>query len=529
MKERQSARRVPPMLRLHGDGPRGSGRPARLLRLLESGALSDQQARAVETFFDMFADLRAIGVPDHHLAPGVVGPSEPVMEALAAALATPHSSVDVVGAANVEHLASVFRGVLADAVRAADGAPLTQPRVDRLVLETVLTDAFMKGRQPGDLETAATVPTNYGSTGGSIFSGMKRYLKDKVNAEGPISPTVRSIVEGWIDRGSVPAAKSAVWLEAGSLGLSQGDTAELIHVWKYRIMQRGRAIAAQGFLQGTWLHGIPSYELVLLTVTAARVDPAEAPAIMESVLAHHMAGFVASGFAKGGLEVDFAALERDGQIPPGAGAKLEALYRAAAALADKWRPLIDHAAFHGHGLAPREREAYYEDATDLRAAIAALTPAGRSQLLNDDSMQFTDLGMPKWLAMGRAFYGLHGEISNGELLQAVYGKMVQPYLEENLARGSAKAFLAGTAPVAERLGMRLDPNLMVYVPAEPGEPAFEALARQIALDARTAAAIQRDLQKPAELLSSEALVDWFVKQPADIDALARLAGRRPAL
>lgn len=499
--------------------------PAPQLRLLESGDLSAQQVRAVETFFDMFADLRAVGVPGRDLASGVVGPSDPVMGALGAALASPHSSVDVVGAANVEHLASVFRGVLADTARAS-GAPLTQAQVDRIALDTVLTDAFMKGRSPGDLQSAATVPTNYGSTGGAIFEGMKRHLKGKVNAEGPISGTVREIVEAWIDRGAVPSAKSAVWLEAGSLGLTQADTAELIHVWKYRIMQRGRGIAAQGFLQGTWLHGIPAYEQVYTTVASALMDTALAPEILETVLAHHMAGFVASGFAKGGLVVDFDSLEATGHIPPGAAAKLAALYASAAELAGKWRPLIDHAAFHGHGLAPREREAYYEDAGGLRAAIQELTPAGKSQLLNDDAMQFTDLGMPKWLAMGRAFYGLHGEISNGDLLQSVYGKMVQPYLEENLARGSGEAFVAGTAPVAERLGMRLDPDAMVYVLAEPGYAAFESLARQLAMDPHVAAAAARDLRKPANLLATSTLVEWFAAQPADIDVLARLAGRR---
>ena len=290
-------------------------------------------------------------------------------------------------------------------------------------------------------------------------------------------------------------------------------------------MQRGRSIAAQGFLQGTWLHGIPAYEQVYTTVVSAQVDAALAPEIMESVLAHHMAGFVASGFAKGGLRVDFVALERANHIPAGSSASLAALYETAAALAGKWRPIIDHAAFHGHGLAPKERYAYAADARKLRAAIANLKASGKSQLLNDDAMQFTDLGMPKWLAMGRAFYGLHGEISNGELLQAVYGKMVQPYLEENLARGSGDAFIAGTAPVAERLGMRLDPDAMVYRPAAPGDGEFQTLGRLVSLDPHLSATARRDLGKAPKVLSPEALVAWFVAQPADIDALARLGGR----
>ncbi|MBM3274193.1 MAG: hypothetical protein FJZ00_03505, partial [Candidatus Sericytochromatia bacterium] len=301
---------------------------------------------------------------------------------------------------------------------------------------------------------------------------------------------------------------------------------ELVHVWKYRIMQAGRGIAAQGFLQGVWLHGIPAYLQVAAAVIAARGDDSQIPEIMEAVLGHHMAGFVAAGFAKGGLRVDFGALEKARQIPQGAAARLEALYDSATKLADKWRPLIDRAAFHGHGLAPTEREEYRADADYLRLNIALLPDRVRSQLLNDDSQQFTDLGMPKWLAMGRAFYGHYGEISNGELLRAVYGKMVQPYLEENLARGSGDAFLAGTEPFARRLGMRLEADAMIFRPAGPGSEAFHELAHGVVHDPALAKAARRDLGKSVEKVSADAIVDWFIRQPVDIDALARLAGGR---
>ncbi len=489
--------------------------------MLDGALLAPQQSRAVETFFELFSDLPRIGMGPEVLAPGVAAPSEAVLTALGGALSSPHSSIDVVGAANVEHLASVYRGVLVEA--ALDRRrPLAQDEVDRLALETVLTDAYMKGRSPADLATALTVPTNYGATGGAIFDGMKRYLKNAVRDGGAISAPVRKVVYDWIDRGAVPANKHAVRLAAATSSLTEAQGIELKHVWKSRLMQTGRSLAAQGFLQGTWLHGIPAYDKVLGTVAAAGLQPTAAPEIMESVLGHHMAGFVAAGFAKGGLRVDFAAMEKASQIPRGSAQRLTDLYDSATELAGSWRPRIDHASFHGLGLDEEAREAYAIDASRMRDAIDRMSPGGRSQLLNDDYMQFTDLGMPKWLAMGRAFYGHNGEISNGELIENVYTKMVQPYLEENLARGSGDAFVYGSAPVAGRLGVMLDPDAVVYRLAGPENPAFHTLAKLVTLDPHLAAAARRALgPDPA----SEALVHWFRKLPADIDILARLAGR----
>jgi hypothetical protein len=503
----------------------------RSITLLDGGGLAPQQLRAVETFFEMFSDLADLGVPSGSLAAGVCAPSEAVLDALGDALGSRFSSIDAVGASNVEHLASVFRGVLADFV--ADAAqPLTRAEVDRLAIETVLTDAFMKGRSAADLVESPTVPTNFGDTGGTIFGGMKTYLKAAISAEGPISGPVRRVTDLWIDRGAIQTNMSVVRSEAEAAGLSTDEVAELKNLLKNRVMENGRSNVAQGFLQGTWLHGIPAFQQIRSAVVAAQLDEALAPEIMATVLAHHMAGFVASGFANGGLRVDFAALEVAGHLPPGFGEPLAALYDSATALAGKWRPQIDHAALRGQGLAAEQRVAYAADSVTLRAAIAALPERGRSQLLNDDSMQFTDLGMPKWLAMGRAFYGVHGEISVGDLVQAVYAKMVQPYLEENLARlaarGSGAAFISGTAPVAARLGMKLDPFAMVFCPAGPEDEAFHVFARLVSIDPELGALMAAELHRPADHLSAREVVDWFNARPADVETLARLAGRRGA-
>ncbi len=502
----------------------GARTPKRNLALLDGGGLAPQQLRAVETFFDLFSDLADLGVPSGSLAAGVSAPSEAVMAALGAALGSRFSSIDAVGAANVEHLASVFRGVLAD-FAAGKAQPLTQAEVDGLAIDTVLTDAFMKGRPAADLVESPTVPTNFGDTGGAIFGGMKRYLKAAISAEGPISGPVRHVLDLWIDRGAIPTNKAVVRAEAEAAGLSTDEVAELRNLWQDRVVQQGRSNAAQGFMQGTWLHGIPAFSQIRSVVVAARLDEALVPEIMATVLAHHMAGFVAAGFANGGLRVDFAALEATGHLPPGSGEPLAALYDSATALAGKWRPQIDQAAIRGQGLAAEQRVAYAADAVALRTAIAALPERGRSQLRNDDSMQFTDLGMPKWLAMGRAFYGVQGEIGNGDLVQAVYSKMVQPYLEENLARGSGAAFLSGTAPVAARLGMKLDPFAMIFCPAGPEDEAFHVLARLVSIDPELGALMASELHRPADDLSAREVVAWFTARPADVETLARLAGR----
>jgi len=507
-----------------GVGMKAHKAAERELPLASGGELSPQQARAVEAFFGMFSDLAALGVPAATLEASVAAPSAAVLGALGAALGSPFSSIDAVGAANVEHLASVFRGVLADHA-SSRARPLTQAEVDRLAMDTVLTDVFMKGRSAADLALSPTVPTNFGDSGGAIFAGMKAHLKAAISAEGPIGERVRLMLDLWIDRGGIPTAPAAVKKEAEAANLSPDEESELRNVWKERVLQRGRANAAQGFMQGTWLHGIPAFEQILTAVTAAGMDPTAAPGILATVLSHHMAGFVAAGFASGGLRVDFAALAAAGHIPSDAAPSLAALYDAAATLAGKWRPPIDQAALRGQGLSGEERRAYAQDAAALRAAIAALPEAGRSQLLNDDAMQFTDLGIPKWLAMGRAFYAVQGEIANGDLLRSVYAKMAQPYLEENLARGSGAAFISGTAPVATRLGMRFDPFAMTFRPAGPEDEAFHTYARLISLDPELAALMAADLHRTADLLSAREVVDWFNARPADVETLARLAGR----
>jgi hypothetical protein len=397
--------------------------------------------------------------------------------------------------------------------------------VDLLALDTVLTDVFMKGRGAADLAASPTVPTNFGDTGGAIFAGMKTHLKGAIAAEGPISGPVREVLDRWIDRGAVPLNLPAVRAESDAAGLSADEAHELRNLWKDRIMQPGRANAGQGFLQGTWLHGIPAYSQIRSAVVAAERDEALAPGILATVLAHHMAGFVAAGFASGGLRVNFAAIEAAGHIPPGSGETLAALYDSATALAGRWRPHIDQAAMRGQGLAAEPRAAYAADAVTLRAAIAALPDRGRSQLINDDAMQFTDLGMPKWLAMGKAFYAVQGEISHGDLLQAVYARMVQPYLEENLARGSGAAFLSGTAPVATRLGMKLDPFRMIFCPAGAEDEAFHVFARLISIDPELTDRMAADLHRPADDLSAREVVAWFKARPADVETLARFAGR----
>lgn len=425
------------------------------------------------------------------------------------------ASVDPVGAANIDHLSSVFAGVLQSRL-AVLGRPLTQGEVDDLAIETVLTDAWMKNGDAAAWSEARTAPTNLGDRAGTIAQGLRQRALELV---GPIKdPQIADVVRGWIQAGQVPMAPAAVAKAAELASLSPSQAAELRTIWADRVMGTGAWQIAQGFLLGTWLHGIPSFDHVAGVVGSAGGDLGRAQAVYEAVLAHHMAGFVANGHSLGGLAVDFASMEKAGELPGGAAERLSNLYEAAIALSGRWRPIIDQAARAGRPLDPVQRAAYRRDAEALRWAIGRLPEGDRSQLLNDDSQQFTAIGMPKWIAM---FKGMSApDITNGALIRRIYAEPVGAYHEENLARGSGEAFERGVAPVARNLGVTLDNGF--YRPASPSEPAYEVFARSILADPVLGPEYRAGHPGGARP-SAQAVVEWFDGRPADVAALARLA------
>jgi hypothetical protein len=488
------------------------------------GAPTAQQTEAMQTFLTKFNDFATFGVERGIVENGVKGLSQRSLLALAEAFRSPYGSVDMKGAANVDHLASVYRGVLAEAA-ASKGRPLTQPEVDRLATETVLTDAWMKGVSPDVLKSVQTAPTNAGRTGGAIHDHLKQQAKSAIDAGGPISPEVRKLIHTWIDRAFIPMSPDAVKAEATKAALSPEQVTELNQVWGKRIMADGNWATAQGFMLGTWLHGMPAFETVRSVVASAGGKAGATPQqIYEAVLGHHMAGFVANGFSKGGLQLDFKAMESAGQLPPGGATRLGRLYDSASTLAGKWRPVIDGATRKGQALTAEQRAEYARDAAPLRKAIEALPENVRSQLLNDDAQQFTEVGMPKWLAM---FKGMRPpSITNGELVKTVYSEPAQAYYEENLARGSGTAFERSTTPIAERLGVTLDGATGQYRPARTGEAAHSALAKSITADPALGKQLAAELGDPAKLSPTQ-IVDWFNGKPADVAVLGRLAATGP--
>jgi hypothetical protein len=485
---------------------------------------SPQQIAAIQTFLTKFQNFSNLHVPPGVLAPGVKGLSQRALVALAEPFRTAHGSIDAQGAANVDHLGSVFRSVLQDAA-AAKGKPLTQEEVDRLGAETVLTDAFFKGQSPANLADAPTAATNAGSTGGDVFAQLKANARKAIAAGGPISAPVQRVIDGWIDRSFIPFSPDAVRADAQKAGLDAQQTDELVDVWGKRVM--GNALTVQGFLLGTWIHGIPAFDLVSNVVKSAGGDAARAREVYEAVLGHHMAGFVARGFSAGDIKVDFARMEKEGQLPSGAAERLGKLYDTAAAVAGKWRPIIDAATAKGQGLTPEQRAQYARDCEPFRQAIEKLPAAVRSQLLNDDSGQFSADGLPKWFAMMRG--QLPANATNGDLLGRVYSNPVQGYYEENMARGSGTKFEEGTAQSAGRLGITRDFVAKTYRLAKPGEAAFAQLRDVLGKDAQLKAAWVASLpagtppQEAEARLSRGEMVEWFRTQPADIATLCRLA------
>ena len=68
--------------------------------------------------------------------------------------------------------------------------------------------------------------------------------------------------------------------------------------------------------------------------------------------------------------------------------------------------------------------------TSLRDAIADLPDRVRAQLTNDDEMQFTSVGIEKWLNMTAG-------ATHANTLTSLYQGAVQAYYEEQLARDLA--------------------------------------------------------------------------------------------
>lgn len=515
------------------------------------------------------------------LADGVHGASPRVMLALVETLQRKHSSVDFSGAANIDHLATVFEGALQRAAKDR-GHPLTQREIDQIALETVLTDATGKGRMPGQL---ADMPTAVllDHEGNRLEPNGRGYWTQGIvhDVLGPKPDAkVQSALREMLAQSPDFVIRPDVFAAAASKhGLSDAQALDLkvaLHLGRTRspkieaalrellarnpnlpvdrkaalelakekgfsedegkLLAGGASLYAQPFMAGTLLHGIPDFATVERAVLASGGDRAQAQRTYESVLGHHMAGFIANGFARAGVRLDFAAMAERGQLTKEGAAKLKALYDAAIDVSGKWRPVIDATIPTSPALSSATREKMYADAAPLRDAIAALPEHIRSQLINDDTQQFSPVGIEKWLQL---FNGPMAQPkTNGELAMAVFGDPAQKYYEEHLRLGTGDAFIAGMSPTPERLGIVYDAEGKFPRPAVPGEAAHRTFAEQIARDPESAAMFVRDKKLPyrgKELFErlqrdpslERQIVEWMRARSPDPATLTRLAQQDP--
>ncbi len=486
------------------------------------------KGQAVKTLRTNFEDLDALKLKPGILGEGVEAVSPKTRKALEAALESRHGSVDAAGAANVDHLASVFGGVLERAHRQNGGKPLTQRQVDRLAMETVLTDAFAKGNTAQNLEDFRTAPTNAGDTAGEIFAHLKAEAKKAIGA--PAGTPLEKVIHDRIDQGKLnPGIVADPEFQAAlkAANYTEGQTRALMTRINKNFLNVTPAML------GTWVHGVPSYDQIAQVVLKGGGTRVDAQQVYEAVLGHHMSGFIANGFARGNLELDFPGMVRQGHLSPDAATRLGNLYSSATGLAEKWRPIVDKITAKGqtvtgpngekttiYTLTPKQRAAYEKAAEPYKQAIADLPEAVRSQLLNDDQRQFTAQGMPKWLGM---MEGMKKPATNGQLLDIVYREPLQAYLLENVARGSHDAFIDYSAGAARKLGMAYDPATMAFKPS--ADPTVRAdLARRIQAEPGTGQALQTAVAAgslPANPTPAQ-VVDWFMAQPTSSAAINRV-------
>ena len=259
----------------------------------------------------------------------------------------------------------------------------------------------------------------------------------------------------------------------------------------------------------------------------------EAQQVYEAVLGHHMSGFIANGFARGKLTLDFPAMVKAGQLTPEAATRLGHLYGSATALAEKWRPIVDKITQKGQTvvgpdgqkttiftLTPKQRAAYERAAEPYRQAVAELPEHVRSQLVNDDQRQFTQQGMPKWLRMMEV---MKQPKSNAALLDTVYREPLQAYLLENVARGSHEPFIEYSMPAARKLGMVFDPESMSFQRSKDPQVVGD-LARRIQADAVLKGTLEREIQAGALTAkpTAQQVVDWFMTRTPSSEFIVRV-------
>ncbi|MEL7304551.1 MAG: hypothetical protein AAGJ56_01865 [Myxococcota bacterium] len=359
-----------------------------------------------------------------------------------------------------------------------------------------------------------------------------RTMLDRLDT--PPSPEARTVFERWLVEDRLPMNVDAVEAQTREIlggrpqAVQDAAVKEVTRLWGERVMSTFSFLNVQGFGLGVWIHGIPSYGLVEGVVRSipSRSPSGETPASLaararetyETVLTHHMADFIAAGFARGRLEVQFYQLEAAGHLPSGAACRLTALYDTSINLSAKWRGPVNR------GLTEADRVAYYAEAAPLRGAIEGLRPEARRQLFGDDAGQFTPLrAIPKWFEMQQS------APTNAAALEGMLRGAVMPYLESARVRdpnpdpsARGREFIEASRPALEALGATYDTVSGVFRPARSGEPAARALASRVAGDPMLRTRLENALG-PIERLSVDQVIQWFRTQPFELSVYARLS------
>ncbi len=479
--------------------------------LLSNGEVGEQGA-----FVGHLQDLRVVVVGREIpvLGAEVKGLSPDTSRALARVFQGEWASVDIAGAANVDHLTSVFEGVLVEAARtknaqrAREGKapePLTQGEVDQLARDTVLTDATGKGRSWQELQNLELAP-------------LVRLVFD---ANGKII-------------GRTPLHENAV----SSTGADFHQLA----------MEKNPALfgnPALGFFAGTGLHGIVHFSFALdaafeshgieLTAAERQLPPAElrkkypdvwksAQQSYEALIGHHMAGFVAAIFANAGVSLDFKAMAEQGFISEENQPKLQALYEKSIEVSGKWRKVIDkEITADTPQLDPKLLAEYKKDAAGLAAAAADLPPHIRSQLLNDDAQQFTSLGIEKWVRMNAPRKAPDGTVTpiKGGVVADRVRVAAEQYRIEGDVRGDGSALVDASRPVLARTGSAYDEGGHFFRRARPGDPEYALFEKQILADP----ALAKEYRASG---SKESPAEWMrAREVTSVDDWVRLAQTPP--
>jgi hypothetical protein len=478
------------------------------------GELSQEQMKLWQTATERFTDLQKSLSAGKLLQRGVKGVSPEALRAYLDILASPSSSV---GKANIQHVASVFQRVL-ETAKERKGRPLAQEEVNRLFLETIMTDAWLKGVAPEVAKDVALAPTNKGGTVGEVYDAMIREVADAKVPEWTKNADAQALVRAWVTEKRIPADVAGVEKDVAEFCRTKGITderrigdlkAEATRVFKE---QGATFMGIKGFMVGTWFHGIIGYSAVesaVLSVPQAKRGGLTPQEGYEVVLGHHMAGFVAAGFSRHNIEVFFERMEALGQIPEGAAGRLGNLYEFAKNLGSKWRGRIDR------GLSPAELGEYYADAAPLRAAIDKLPPEVRAQILADDVGQFTIFqAMEKWIGMQGGATTPREAVSGGPRNQGL-ASAINAYYVENYGRGLGADFVKASKPALERIGIVFDEGLQRFRPVEARDAAaFDHLYRQITGNPSIKALLEAELKTPQALADKQKVVDWFFSNAA---------------